>query len=127
MTRASNSSDEVVMGGGRSSKLWLQSTFQMFFGLGCLHFKLYSKAKDAFTHSILVTPTAAAYCGLGICFLQRNEYESAIASFQAAVELDPHNDYDLNWLNWATHLHSHAIPEPGCRHCVQQPACFNGA
>lgn len=99
-----------------SMRTYFLSNFHTSVGLICLQFKQNSKAKNAFTSSILVIPTAAAYCGLGISFLQCDDYESAIDSFWAATELDPQNEYDLQWLNWARHLYYHAprVRSRGC-------------
>lgn len=109
-----------------SMRTWMCSNFQTLVGLICLKFKQYSKAEDAFYRSLSAVPTGAAFCGLGISFIQQSKYESAVESFQAAVALDPTNDHDLNWLNWATHLHSHATAEPGCRHCGRRTENQNG-
>jgi lipoprotein NlpI len=100
-------------------KTWFEYNLQTLFGLICLQLRQHVRARTAFTRSIVAMPTSAAYCGLGITFLRQDNYESAINSFWAALELEPNNEYDAKWLNWAVHLYSHgAAAVPGCRHCV---------
>lgn len=102
----------------KAIKTWLECNFQTLFGLIWLQLRQHLRARTAFTRSIVATPTAAAYCGLGITFLRQDNYEFAINSFWAALELDPGNEYDEKWLNWAVHLYCHHGSVPDCRHCA---------
>jgi lipoprotein NlpI len=106
-------------------KDWFGCNFHTSVGLIYLQFRQHSNAEIAFSESIAICPTSAAYCGLGISFVRQENYDSAIKSFWDAIELNPRNAYNHRWRRWTEHLSWHKTAQPDCLHCVRKPSFFS--